>query len=56
MAQDFARYIEIVGKDKVKESLKKALQDATIQENWSLVKEITELLENHINKNEDKII
>ncbi|GAB4227097.1 MAG: hypothetical protein Kow0049_06940 [Stanieria sp.] len=49
MEPDFARYIEIVGKNKVKESLKDKLQEAIKKEDWNLAKEITNLIESNFN-------
>lgn len=50
MDQVFTRYIELVGQDKVKDDLKKSLQQAITEENWDLVKEITQLIENYFKK------
>lgn len=49
MEQVFSRYIELVGKNKVKEDLKQALQQAIKEEEWDLVKEITRLIEEYFN-------
>lgn len=50
MNQDIARYIEIVGKDNIKKNLKENLKEASRKaitaENWQLVKEIAESMEN----------
>ncbi|MEO1004767.1 MAG: hypothetical protein AAFW67_02715 [Cyanobacteria bacterium J06638_38] len=55
MTQDIAKYIKIVGKDNLKkylkENLKIELHRAISNENWQLVKEVTELLEIICNKN-----
>lgn len=50
MDQVFTRYIELVGQDKVKDDLKKSIQQAITEENWDLVKEITRLIEEYFNK------
>ncbi len=50
MEQVFSRYIELIGRNQVKEDLKQALQQAIREENWDLVKEITCLIEEYFNK------
>ena len=42
MERVFARYIELVGTNKIKENLKGALQQAIKEGKWALVKEITQ--------------
>lgn len=42
MERVFARYIELVETNKIKENLKGALQQAIKEEKWALVKGITQ--------------
>ncbi|MDJ0535560.1 MAG: hypothetical protein QNJ70_24235 [Xenococcaceae cyanobacterium MO_207.B15] len=49
MERIFTRYIEIVGQNKVKETLKEKLLEATENEDWNLTKEITCLIESYFN-------
>ncbi len=55
MSQDIAKYVEIVGEDKIKHNLKHDLKTeltkAIATENWLLVREITELIEKVFNDN-----
>ncbi len=50
MDRVFARYIELVGNNKVKEDLKEGLQQAIKEEKWDLVKKISRLIEKYFNK------
>lgn len=49
MERIFTRYIEIVGQNKVKETLKEKLLEATKNEDWNLTKEITCIIEIYFN-------
>jgi hypothetical protein len=48
MERVFTRYIDLVGKNKVKEDLKQALWQAIKEEKWDLSKRIINLIEEYI--------